>query len=227
MTGPEQPIGLDQIAADDLLLDALGRGDSPSGDSVVSMLAAWRADLSEGVPEAARPAPEKRRQKRLTRMVLGAAAAAAILVAGLGVSAHQAEPGSPLWPVSKVVYPERSEVVAAEKAIADARAAVAAGRDADARRLLGVASTHVARVDDRTVVDRLRKEIQALLSSLASPPPASPQASSPRPSTAPTTPAPGQPPSAPAPTPSPSPSPSQGGLLPDLPLLPLPSIIPG
>jgi hypothetical protein len=232
MTGPEQPIGLDQIAADDLLLDALGGGSTPeSDDPAVTMLAAWRADLSDGVPEASRPtpmpAPDRSRQRRLTRMVLGAAAAA-VFAAGLAVTAHQAQPGSPLWSVSKVVYPERSELVAAEKAIADARTAAAAGRDADARRLLATATTHVANIDDRAVADQLRKEIDAILRALASPPPpATPQASSPRPTVAPTTPAPAQPPATPAPAPSSSPSPSQGGLLPDLPLPPLSSIIPG
>jgi Anti-sigma-D factor RsdA to sigma factor binding region len=108
----------------------------------------------------ARPAPGPRRTRRqpLRRALIGAAAVAIVLI-GLGVAAHQSGPGSPLWPLTRVAYPQRAEVMAAEAAIADARSAVNAGRDDDARRLLADASSHVARVDNQATAERLRSEI--------------------------------------------------------------------
>jgi hypothetical protein len=223
---------LDQIAADDLLLDALGRGAPvPDDDPVVAALGAWRADIEDGLsPDAPLAAPDvaavhRRRISVLTRMVLGAAAAAVVAV-GLAVSTHQAQPGSPLWPVAKVVYPERTEVLAAERAIADARAAAAAGRTPDAERLLDEATAHVDRIDDAEVAGRLRTEIEAIRRTLSSPDvSADPATPAPRPSpSAPQGPSSPAPSATPPPTPSApsSPSPSQGGLLdPLLPILPI------
>src|SRR5687768_10599192 len=95
---------LDQISADDLLLDALGRGAPvPDDDPVVAALGAWRVDIEDGLsPDAPLATPDvaavhRRRISVLTRMLLGAAAAAVVAV-GLAVSTHQAQPGSPLWP---------------------------------------------------------------------------------------------------------------------------------
>jgi hypothetical protein len=256
----EQVVGVAQIAADDRLLDALGRGEAPEGDAAVTMLAAWRADLASDVeeelppplsagdprrklpagdPRPKLPAGDPRRKRRLVQAILGAAAAAVVAV-GLAVSAHQAQPGSPLWPVSKVVYPQRAEVVAAEKAIADARAAAAGGRIDEARALLATASAHIARIDDRATADRLRAEVEALLRDLAAASPPSPPAAPAPPGSSAGPVTPGASPSAPAapgakpppadeggPAPRPSPS-SPDGPLPDLPLplpsLPLPSL---
>jgi Anti-sigma-D factor RsdA to sigma factor binding region len=251
----EQPVSVAQIAADDRLLDALGRGAPVDGDlaadPAATMLAAWRADLDDDAwdapledvelspvsPAAPLPAGDPRRKRRLVQAILGAAAAAVVTV-GLGVSAHQAEPGSVLWPVSKVVYPQRAEVKAAEKAIADARKALAEGRPADARASLTTAAEHIARIDDRATAARLRAEVDALLRDLTAPavaPPPTP--APPAPSTSP--PAPGSsqspggsgakpvpPPEDGAPAPEPSES-SGGGLLPlplPTPLLPLPPL---
>jgi hypothetical protein len=184
------------------------------------------------------PAGDPRRKRRLVQAILGAAAAAVVSV-GLGVSAHQAQPGSILWPVSKVVYPQRAEVKAAEKAIADAKVAFAEGRTADAQALLATALEHIARIDDEDTAARLRAEVETLLRTLsaATTPPPAPTPSAPPP----TTPAPrttrsapgGSSGSDPAPPPAggdpaPEPSKSSGGLLPDLPLptplLPLPPL---
>jgi hypothetical protein len=277
----EQPVSVAQIAADDRMLDALGRGAPVDGDlaadPAATMLAAWRADLddsSEAPPadgdawdasldggtwdtasldghasDAARidrdaeepaplPAGDPRRKRRLVQAILGAAAAAVVAV-GFAVTAHQAQPGSVLWPVSKVVYPERAEVKAAEKAIADARAALADGRPADARALLATAAEHIARIDDPDTAARLRAEVDALLQTLntavAPPPPPTP---APGTSTAPPPPGtsesappggsgtkPKPPPEGGAPQPKPSQSSGGGGILPlPTPLLPLPSL---
>jgi len=263
----EQPVSVAQIAADDRLLDALGRGepldDDLAADPAATMLAAWRADFDAAAldddawdashddwdaaldddGDAAEPAPppagDPRRKRRLVQAILGAAAAAVVAV-GLAISAHQAEPGSVLWEVSKVVYPQRAEVKAAEKAIADARTALSEGRPADARALLATAAEHIARIDDRGTAARLQAEVDALLRDLAAaiapPPPASPapgiSTPPPAPRTSESAPAggsdtnPNPPPEEGAP--DPEPSESSGGLLPGLPLptplLPLPPI---
>jgi len=253
-------VSVAQIAADDRLLDALGRGEAPevdlATDPAAAMLAAWQADLDgdgawmdtwDDEPETAPlplPAGDPRRKRRLVQAILGAAAAAVVAV-GLGVSAHQAQPGSVLWPVSKVVYPQRAEVKAAEKAIADARAAAADGRPGEALALLTTAEEHIARIDDLATAARLRAEVAELRRTLlaaATPPPATsaPRANVPTPSPAPraseSTPS-GSSGSDPSTEPGggdgddPEPSPSRsapGGILPDLPLptplLPLPSL---
>lgn len=266
----DKPVSVAQIAADDRLLDALGRGEpfdgDPSADPAAAMLAAWRADLSDGAPELPLdadlddrpellyedvswdgegthdepglvPAGDPRRKRRLVQAILGAAAAAVVAM-GLAVSAHQAQPGSVLWPVSKVVYPQRSEVKAAEKAIADARDALAQGRPAVARALLAAAWEHITRVDDPDTAARLQAEVDELLRAVGAatapppapttgpqaPPPATPTPSPSAPGSSGTQPA--SPPEGADPTPEPSNS--SGGLLPGLPLptplLPLPPL---
>jgi hypothetical protein len=253
----DMPVSVAQIAADDRLLDALGRGEPFDGDlatdPAATMLAAWRADLdgdavdadvdgafSDGLQDsepAPLPAGDPRRKRRLVQAILGAAAAAVVAV-GVAVSAHQAQPGSVLWPVSKVVYPQRAEVKAAEKAIADARAALAGGRTADARALLATAREHIARIDDRGTAARLQAEVDDLLRTLTAaiappaPTPSNPAPSTPAPRASQSAPG-GSSGSKPAPppeggAPEPEPSTSSGGLLPDLPLptplLPLPPL---
>ncbi|BCB88203.1 anti-sigma-D factor RsdA [Phytohabitans suffuscus] len=263
----DQPVSVARIAADDRLLDALGRGEppdaDPSTDPAAAMLAAWRADLDDGIPadggvpvdgatwdddpeDGPLPAGDPRRRRRLVQAILGAAAAAVVAV-GFAVTAHQAQPGSVLWPVSKVVYPQRAEVKAAEKAVADARTAVAEGRTADARALLATAQAHIARIGDAATAARLQAEVDALLHALSAAAPLPPAPTS-APAPAPTAPpdpgasgpaAGGSPGTGAAPSPeggAPAPTPSRsGGLLPDLPLptpllslppLPLPTLPP-
>lgn len=221
------PDGLPTIAADDALLDALGRGElPPDADEVAELLFAWRDDLdpdpSEAAFEDADTAPVVvLKPRRLARIVMGAAAGA-ILLTGLGVATYQSEPGGPLWPITEVVYPQQAEIRAAENAIALARVALTAGKHGEATRQLDAAEAHVAKVDDEPAAERLRDDIDALRKQLGAAAPSVP-APAPSPSTQPTpTVSPGTPaPSAPA---SPSPSPetsSQPGLL------PLPSLLPG
>ena len=45
---------LEVLARDDVLLDALGRGQVPrADDDLAAMLAAWQADIADGAPEPA------------------------------------------------------------------------------------------------------------------------------------------------------------------------------
>jgi hypothetical protein len=236
MSTTNSPDGLPTIAADDALLDALGQGTLPDdADPVAEMLAAWRDDLDPS-DEAEVVSPARvvvLRPRRLTRIVMGAAAGA-ILLTGLGVATYQSEPGGPLWPITEVVYPQQAEIRAAENAIALARVALAAGRNDEAARRLDEAEAHVARVEDEPAARRLRDGIDALRHQLGAASPSVPApAPTPTPQPAPT----GSPgtagkPGAPTGPASPSPSPessSQPGLLPLpslLPDLPLPTLPP-
>lgn len=114
------------------------------------------------------------------QVLIGAAAAAIVLI-GLGVAAHESGPGSPLWPLTRLAYPQHAEVVAAESAIDDARSAVDAGRYDDARRLLAVASSHVARVDNQATARRLRTEIADIQRELDTIAPVTPAPAAPAP----------------------------------------------
>jgi hypothetical protein len=239
----EHPIELSRVAADDALLDALGRGGrapaSAADDPAAVLLAAWRADLAADVPDAPDEpgwppdalaggldvpvAPPRPRGRRLARIAL-AAAATVVVAAGLAISAHQAGPGSPLWPIARIIYPQQAEVLAAEHAIADARTAAADGRADDARRLLDVAWTHVGRIDDAAVAARLRAEIEETRRGLnatavpATPGMPVPPLPSAGPSTMPSVPAPEPPAVGGTPVPAPPPPAPNPPLLPDLPL---------
>jgi hypothetical protein len=98
----------------------------------------------------------------VTRLVVGAAAAVAVL-AGLAVAAGRAGPDSPLWPITRLVYHDRADsrsaVAAVERTIGQAREAMAEGRYADAGRLLDEASALSLRVRDRQQADRLRAQV--------------------------------------------------------------------
>lgn len=224
------------VTADDRLLDLLGAGRvEPDADPAARLLGAWRADLDTDLPELPRVPdawpraggaglPRSGRgagPRRLVRTLVAAAAMVAVLAA-LGLSARNAGPGSALWPITRLAYPQQAEVRAAEQAIALARQAATAGRVDEARRRLDEAGGHTDRVRDPVVAGRLRAEIEELRRRLtaatAGSVPAGP------------TPAPA---ATPRMSPAPAGSPPAGGPVPGLPPvgtppLPLPSVpLPG
>jgi anti-sigma-D factor RsdA-like protein len=228
----DEPIGLDVLRADDLLLDALGRGE-PGGDdeSVAALLAAWRADVA-GEPaddeNLAEVIPITRARRRHGVRLGVAAAVLAVVTGGTGAAAAQATPGSPLWPITHVVNPDRVRLLDAESAIADARKAAGQARAADAQRLVDRAAELVAKVRDPHDAARLRAEldeVRQLLATVGAP--GVPGASTPGTSTAPgASPSAGTGPGATPGTgqdggqPGPTPGPTGGGEAP----LPLPSL---
>ena len=166
----EEPVDLVAVQADDELINALSAGWSgpPAGgaaynagygpdDRVTAILAAWRAEVdSEPIPELidvdtavatvlkARPRPAR------ARHLAPIAAAAAFLVLTLGgvsVGSNSAEPGDVLWPVSKVVFPERAQsveaAVRAEEHIDKAKQALVAGQPAVAAEELARAEAEL------------------------------------------------------------------------------------
>ncbi len=236
---PDEPsIDLAVLAADDRLLDDLGSGGpAPDGDPVAALLAGWRADLAGGSglapadSDPTRPVPvvsEPARQ-RPSRVRWIVAAAAAVLLAGGGlvVAAGGADPDSPLWPITRVVYPQQADTAAAEHAIARARRAAEQGRYRDAQRLIAEAETLVARVSDPAEARRLRAELDAVraLVPAATPAPGAPRPGGPGPTSGA---GPGAPPATAPANPAPGPTtagPGQGKPAPGLPLPPiLPSV---
>jgi hypothetical protein len=172
LTPDERPLDLATLHADTMLLDALGRGEpAPDGDTVAAMLAAWRADLDERrVPLLTDSAVKGTPPNTSRRARWAVAAAATVLVGGgLVVAAGHATPGSPLWPITQVVYHDRVAVATAEDAISRARQAAAEGRYDDARRLLDDAAALVARVRDPKQAQRLRTEIESVRATLPAP----------------------------------------------------------
>ncbi|WP_446215048.1 hypothetical protein [Micromonospora sp. IBHARD004] len=250
--GGEEAMDLEVIARDDLLLDALGRGEeAPADDDVAAMLAAWHADVAADAPEPAevRPptptgdggAPEPpvplRPAARSRPWALRLAAAVVVLLAlvsGLAIGSRNAGPSSPLWTLTKLLYPQQAEVRGVEETIARARAALGAGRFDEAQRLVDQARRELTAITDPATVDRLRAQLDALARQLgaaradAVPPataPVSPAPSAPRPgpteSAATRAPAPPPEPTEPGTGPAPGSSPTGGG---DDPVLPLPRL---
>ncbi len=171
---PRTPADIVRVTTDDLLLDALGRGERPrDGDEVAAMLAAWRSELGaeHDEPGVAVVAPvPTRKVRRLSRIAVAAAAA---LVAGGGLTvaaASGANPDSPLWPIARVVFPERADVAAAEHAIDEAREAAAQGRLGDASRLADEAESLIGKVRSPHDAQRLRAELDEVRRMIAGAP---------------------------------------------------------
>ncbi|MEU4479012.1 hypothetical protein AB0F68_13230 [Micromonospora sp. NPDC023966] len=164
-------------------------------DGLTAMLATWRADLTAdeehadvtgthglyGRTDVHHPvdrvradttsghllasAPSRPFMRRALRLAV-AVAAALVLVTALGVGSRNAGPNSPLWPLTKVLHPERAEVRDTERTIARARAAVAARRFEAARQLIDQALQDLTRITDTAEAARLRADIDAVLDNL-------------------------------------------------------------
>jgi len=236
----EQPtVDLAAVARDDLLLDSLGQGSpAPGDDEVAAMLAAWRADLADDLPEvrkavpavlpAADPAVRRVRRWSAMRVTLAAAAVVVAFLGGLVVAAGGAGPDSPLWSITQVVYGDRADSRLAERdaerTIQQARDAVAAGQPTEAEELLDQAESLIDRVTEPTVAQRLRDEVDAIRRLLSTVPGLLNPTPGPTPGVGTTpTPAPGAPGGGPTPGRTGG---GDGGNPPGLPLpsLPLPSL---
>ncbi len=250
------PMDLTTLHEDDLLLDQLGRGEEPmNGGTVAATLSQWRAALPEAGPPddrlLAAAVAAVRRARPTGRWVRGSTIAATALVLAFGAvtaAAEHAGPGSPLWPVTQLLFHDqaeaRSAVDAAALTIAEARAAIDDGRFGQAARLLDDAAVLVERIDDRATAQRLSAEIAALRarlpvhtgeigvqdvrppSSAVPRPPAAPLPTDPQPP--PTSAPPAETGTSPVPGPIPTPPniidvPSMP-LIPEIPILPLPDI---
>ncbi|GAA4710041.1 hypothetical protein GCM10023215_59700 [Pseudonocardia yuanmonensis] len=121
----DEPLDLVAVQADDELINALaagmtvsapGHGGYDADDKVVAMLAAWKAEVdADPIPElvdldtavAAVGSGSARRPSSRRRHLIPLAGAAALLVfsiAGVSIGAQDADPGSPLFGVTQVLY---------------------------------------------------------------------------------------------------------------------------
>ncbi|RKN14946.1 hypothetical protein D7147_27085 [Micromonospora musae] len=168
-----EELDLATIARDDELLDALGRGEElPVADPVATTLAAWRTDLLDGrpprprrggvpVPAPVGPAPAGRGASYLAAAVI----VVLTLMTGIAVGGRRAEPGSPLWPVTRVCCPELAQVRIAQDELGRARAAVEADHPDEARNHLEQARRRLAEVDTADA-QRLLADLDTLESAL-------------------------------------------------------------
>ncbi|MEU6206770.1 anti-sigma-D factor RsdA, partial [Micromonospora musae] len=168
-----EELDLATIARDDELLDALGRGEEvPVADPVATTLATWRTDLLDGRPPRQRrggvpapapvgPTPAGRGASYLAATVI----VVLTLMTGLAVGGRRAEPGSPLWPVTRLWFPELAQVRIAEEELGRARAAVEADHPDEARNHLGQARRRLAGVDTADA-QRLLADLDALETAL-------------------------------------------------------------
>lgn len=121
----DEPLDLVAVQADDELINALAAGMTVSApgydgydadDKVVAMLAAWKAEVdADPIPElvdldtavAAVESGSVKRPSSRRRHLIPLAGAAALLVfsiAGVSIGAQDADPGSPLFGVTQVLY---------------------------------------------------------------------------------------------------------------------------
>jgi hypothetical protein len=183
----------------DIGRDITGRdpGGSARDDRLVAMLAAWRAEIdAEPIPELvdldaavaavvagvqAQESTARRRRSGRLRHLAPLAAAAAIIVAtvtGVGLGSQDAVPGDTLWPIQKVVNPERAESVEAkvevESRLEEVRAALQTGDTATAAQLLEAIRTQIPAVRGEEGQPQLEQEQKFLAAKLADTPPNTP-----------------------------------------------------
>jgi hypothetical protein len=166
-------------------------------ERLVTMLAAWRAEIeSEPIPELvdldtavaavvsgmkADAAGARRKRADRLRQLAPLAAAAAIIVAtisGVGLGSQNAMPGDTLWPIHKVVDPERAGSVEAKIAIEGrlqvVRVALVEGDTETAARELEAISTEIPAVLEEDGQNQLLQEQVFLAAKLAETPPGTP-----------------------------------------------------
>ncbi len=144
-------------------------------EQVFELLDEWRLDL------AGRPLPELRmsvpsdpprstatgRRRRSWRPVLAVAAAiGAVLVGSAAVGAANADPRSPLWPITQIIRPAHAQSIESTEqiriALDEARTALAAGRGQDARRAIVRAAGELGNLEDAAAQDSIRSTMNGL-----------------------------------------------------------------
>jgi hypothetical protein len=157
---------LSVLQVDDALLDVLGGADAELTGSFADqelneLLLAWRRDVdAEPIPElvdsdtavttiAAGRQPARNRHRFLVPLAT-AAAVLAIAFTGVGLAARDAQPGDPLWGLTRVLYSDHARSVEAAASVRNeldsAGLAISAGRIADARSALAKAQVSLPTV---------------------------------------------------------------------------------
>jgi len=196
------PVSWATVQADDAFVEDV-REEAPSlvEDHLTRLLLSWKRDI-DGTPLPRQPdlaaaeaaltvSSGMRGRRRLLTPLAAAATAVGIALSGVALVAHDAQPGDPLWGVTKVVYSDHAQsVAAAYQAQAElqlAERALAAGSPDGARTALDRVSDALLSVRD----EARRAELTALYSSLTAqlvpPSPPQPPPPPPVPTRAPTT----------------------------------------
>jgi hypothetical protein len=215
------------LDADDALLTALSYGHDPDpDDTVAALMAVWHEEISSPLPPPspelqAAVRPRRARRRWFARPLTIAVGTGVLAFGGATAFAATAQPDSPLWPITKVVYPAKAESrtadAAATRLLDRAATAIDTHRYPDALDALAAAEQQINLVTDddarSTLEDRWVDLRARLLAATADRPGVTPT-----PTVA----------ASAAVTPLPTPTgthatPSQGGLLP---LPPLSSILP-
>jgi hypothetical protein len=192
---PDEPVRPhpQAIIADDELIDAvvqgrLHEGGWPGGwdpdEPLAAMLSAWRADAgAEPVRrlisvDTARAAIARGRSQRRHRPLGLAAALLVVVGTGLTIAAGTAQPGDPLWGLSRVVDSERAASVTValkvKSELATARTALAQGREDVAAATLAQVQDDLPAVRPEEGRDALAAEQRNLSTQVDNPPPAGP-----------------------------------------------------
>lgn len=204
----DEAIDLALVHADDEYLDMLSGADLDDqdrpldgfgDDQLTALLMSWRREV-DAVPigdlvdtklatvtvHAARM--QRRRRPRLLVPIAAAAAVLAIVFAGVGLAARDAQPGDTLWALTKVLYADHARSVEAAQAVkndlAQAKAALTEGNIDVAKDKLEEAHAALPTVLPDDGRNELKAEHESLMAKLPGTP--SDQVGSP-PSPAPTT----------------------------------------
>jgi hypothetical protein len=95
-----------------------------------------------------------------------AAAIGAVLIGSATVGAANADPRSPLWPITQVIWPARAQSIESTEhvqvALDEARLALAAGRSGDARHAIIRAVGELGNIDDPAARNDIRSTVNLL-----------------------------------------------------------------
>jgi hypothetical protein len=189
-----EAVDLAMVHADDALLDALAglSGEDLDAsleselaeDDLNKLLLSWRADVeSEPMTElvdtdtaVALVQSARLRRRHRPRLLVPVAAAAAVLAVsftGVGLAARDAQPGSPLWGLTRVLYADHARSVeaaaSARQDLADAKVALKTGNVNAAASALNNAKQELPAVSPEDGRDDLVAEHEQLLAQI--PPP--------------------------------------------------------
>lgn len=185
-----EAIDLALVHADDEYLDLLSGSQRDDQDDefggfgdeqLTELLMSWRRDVdAEPIGElvdtklaTVTVQAARMRTKRRPRLLVPVAAAAAVLAivfAGVGLAARDAQPGDTLWALSKVLYAERARSVEAAQIVkedlAEARAALTEGNLEVAKSKLDDANDALPTVANEDGKDELKAQHEALVAQL-------------------------------------------------------------
>ncbi len=183
--GATEPVDVVQVRADDALIAALSRAeethiDDPIDERLAGLLRNWRDEVHAeperplvdlaAAHQALAQAPRPRRRHNPIGPWATAAAVLVIAFVGMGLAAKGAEPGDPLWNVTKVLYSEKAKSVEAaitvRRKLDQATEALHSGRVGDAKEALAEAKDKLPVVADEDGQQALNTRADELLAEL-------------------------------------------------------------